>query len=169
MNTPVCNQHPDQKIKHSQPLSVPHMSPQCQILPWLDLFCQFWTLHKWNYDTHTHPTPNAHILITRIFEYLTSPGKRYFADVVKSRILKWGRLCWIIQVVPVYTQGPLKWKKEAKDVRVIQRKVIFCWWISTWKRVAMGHGIWAASRRWEQQGKRCLPGASRREQSLADN
>lgn len=33
---------------------------------------------------------DVHILILRIWEYVTLPGKSDFADVIKLRILNWG-------------------------------------------------------------------------------
>ena len=82
------------------------------------------------------PPKHDHSLIARPSEYVPLHGKRDFADVIKLRILRWGRLSWIIQVAQYNHKAPdrkvvesqnekkrelkctslaLRWRKEPKS------------------------------------------------------
>ena len=47
------------------------------------------------------PLKYIHDLIAGINEYVTSPGKRDFADVIRVKDPEMERLPWIIQVKPI--------------------------------------------------------------------
>lgn len=99
------------------------------------------------------PTTDIHMLIPGSWEYVTLQRERDFADVIKLRIVRWGRLSWIIWVPQDNYKSPHDRVRERfKDVAILalrRRKgplVKKC----DFKQVA--------SRSWQRQENEIFPG-----------
>lgn len=61
------------------------------------------------------PTRDVYVLILRICEYVTLPGKRDFMDVIKSRILRWQDYPGLSGCTPCNHKNPQKEARRSEE------------------------------------------------------
>ena len=114
-----------------------------------------------NVPSQRCPHPNLH-------GYITFRGKRDFADIVKTRVLREGDYPAVSGCTPCDHWGPWPWRKEAGDAResVPREAVLVVWceknwtcpcWLWRWKKEPSAKGWGQHLETGEGQRNGCCP------------
>lgn len=89
------------------------------------------------------PPKGVQVLMPRSWEHAALCGKRNFVDMIKLRVLRNGRLSWIIQVGPMGTKQKQRLETERKlevDMLLALKPEEGVLRQSTWKPLEAGKG-----------------------------